>query len=235
MRLVVAGSTGADAERLANKASDGVRAHLWRHYGITATPVGRAYSAPSSAYQRPFRLRFSSATPRLFPTAGRVLFQQPAVSIDPGNGWMRCYIVGFEPECELALLGKGKFAGGFIGAYKLLPGCTNLQSGARELRPRTNRELGLVESSVKEEPFATQSGLHGVEISFTQQYPCPSRGGMNILTQTTHNYLFTNAQSCLVYLSYHTASADNDKPGNNFSGSDSENVQRMIQRTLRVE
>ena len=136
--------------------------------------------------------------------------------------------MGFEPECELALLGKGS---GFISAYKLLPGCTNLQSGARELRPRANRELGLVESSVKEEPFATQSGLHGVELSFTQQYPC----GMNILTQTTHNYLFTNAQSCLVYLSYHTASADNDKPGNNLSGSDSENVQRMIQRTLRVE
>jgi hypothetical protein len=180
-------------------------------------------------------LSFGNATPREFPTAGRVFFEKSAISIDPGNDWLRYYMVGREPDCDLHLRGKGKLNGGSITAVQLRAEITNVQSGVEELRPRTDRDTGLIESSWKEEPFASETGLHGVHASFTQQYPSSFRGGMVFMTQTTHVYLVTNAQSHCVGIRYVSASSSNERPNNIVPGSESEEVQRMIQRTLRAE
>jgi hypothetical protein len=240
IRLVAAGRTAADAERLANNASDGVRATLRQHYGVSATPIGQAHGAPSALHE-PYRLRFGNATPEYFPTAGRVFYQRLGISIDPGYGWTRSYTLlrtkgmGREPEADLHLIGKGKFNGGFIHAFLMSPEFTNVQSGIGECRSKANLQQGLIESSWKEEPFATESGLHGVHASFNQEYPAPFQGGTVLMTTTTHEYLVTNAQSRCVCIRYLSASSSNARPGDTISATKSEEVQRMIRRTLRVE
>jgi hypothetical protein len=226
--LLAAGATAADAERLANTASEGVRVALGQRYGVAATPLIQAHSAPSSALHEPFRLRFGgNATPGPFPTVGRVYFQKPEVSIDPGTGWMREYAVGREPVCDPGLTGIGKMNGAFIRAVCVGVGqFTNVPSATGHLHSQIDQEQELIESSYKEEPFATESGMQGAHISFTRQHvaPNPRSGGMTLMTPTTHYYVFTNAHSRAVVLMYLTV-----------SGSESEEVQRMIRRTLRVD
>jgi hypothetical protein len=223
IRLLAAAATAAEAERLAENASDGVRATLRQHYGAIATPIGQAHGAPSSALHEPFRFRFGDATPGYFPTAGRVFFPKPAISIDPGGGWMRDYKELHEPECHLVLIGKGKFNGAFIDPYQFGPELTNIQSAVGELRSQASLQQGNIDSSWKAEPFATQTGLHGVHISFTQRY------------STTHYYLSTNAQSRCVGIRCVSALSSNARPVDTISAVGSEEVQRMSQRTLRID
>ena len=228
IRLLAAGATAADAERLANTASEGVRVALGQRYGVAATPLIQAHSAPSSALHEPFRLRFGGdATPGPFPTVGRVYFQKPEVSIEPGYGFERWYVMRREPVCDPDLIGIGKMNGALIRADCVGVGqFTNVPSATGHLHSRIDQEQGLIESSYKEEPFATERGMEGAHISFTRQYPAPNphSGGMILMTPTTHYYVFTNAHSRAVVLTYITV-----------SGSESEEVQRMIRRTLRVD
>jgi hypothetical protein len=240
VRLVAAGGTAADAKRLANDASDGVGAILRQQYGISTTPIGQAHSAPSSAFREPFRLRFGTTAPGYFPAAGRVFFPGAAISMDPGNGWMRSYDllykgVGREPEPVLELIGKGKFNGGFIRAFPLRPEVTNVQSAIAELRSGAQRQQGFIESSWKEEPSETEDGLQGVHTSFTQQYPSPFQGGVVLMSITTRDYLVTNAQSRRVCIQYISVSSSNARPGETISAMESEQAQRMIRSTSRVE
>lgn len=229
IRLLAAGATAADAERLANTASEGVRVALGQRYGVAAAPLSQAHSAPAAALHEPFRLRFggNNATPGPFPTVGRVYFRKPEVSIDPGTGWMREYAVGREPVCDPVLTGIGKMNGAFIRADCVGVGqFTNVTSATGHLHSRIDQEQDLIESSYKEEPFATESGMEGAHICFTRQHvaPKPRSGGATLMTPTTHYYVFTNAHSRAVVLKYLTV-----------SGTESEEVQRMIRRTLRVE
>jgi hypothetical protein len=241
VRLVAAGRTAADAERLAKDASERARAILQQQYSISTTPIGQAASAPSSSFHEPFRVRFGNAASGYFPTAGRVFFPGPAISIDPGNGWVRSYELlqtkggGREPEPVLYLIGKGKFNGGFITAFPLGPDVTNLQSRAAELRSRAQRQQGFIQSSWEEQPFETENGLRGVRTSFTRQYPAPFQGGTVLMTATTHEYLATNAQSRCVCIQYLSGTSSNARPGETISAIESEEVQRMIRSTLRVE
>jgi hypothetical protein len=241
VRLVAAAGTAADAERLANDASDRVRVILRQQYGIKTTPIGHAQSAPSSAFQEPFGLRFGKAAPGYFPTAGRVFFPRPAISIEPGKGWMRSYAlrqttgVGREPESDLNLIGRGKFNGAFIRAFLLGPKITNIESGIAALRFGAQQQQGFIESSWKEEPFHAEDALHGVHASFTRQYPAPFQGGMVLMTTTTHEYLVTNTQSRCVCIDYFNAASSQARPKDTISAMESEEVQRMIRRTLRVE
>jgi hypothetical protein len=148
------------------------------------------------------------------------------VSIDPGNGFERWYVVGREPVCDPDLIGIGKMNGALIRAGCVGAGqFTNVPSATRHLHSQIDQEQELIESSYKEEPFATESGMEGAHISFTRQHVAanPGSGGMTLMTPTTHYYVFTNAHSQAVVLMYDTV-----------SGSESEEVQRMIRRTLRV-
>jgi hypothetical protein len=142
--------------------------------------------------------------------------------------------VGREPESVLHLIGKGKFSGGFISAFRLSLEVTNIQSGIVELRSRA-QQPGFIELSWKEEPFETGDGLQGMHTSFTQQYPSSFQGGTVLMTTTTHAYLVTNAQSRRVCIQYVSASSSNARPGDVISATESEEVQRTIRRTLRVE
>jgi hypothetical protein len=103
---------------------------------------------------------------------------------------------------------------------------TNVPSATGHLHSQIDQEQELIESSYKEEPFATESGMEGAHISFTRQHvsPNPRSGGMTLMTPTTHYYVFTNAHSRAIVLMYLTV-----------SGTESEEVQRMIRRTLRVD
>jgi hypothetical protein len=240
VRLVSAGGTAAEAERLANGAADAVRTLLRQQYGLSATPFGPAQSAPASTFHEPFRLRSGNATPGYFPTASRIVFPGPAISIDPGQGWMRSYALlpthglGREPEAVLTLVGKRRFNGGFIQAFPLRQECTNVQSGVAALRAGAERQQGFSKSSWTEEPWAA-NGVQGVHMCFTQQYPAPFPGGTVLMTATTHDFLVTNAQSHWVCVHYANASSSNARPQDTMSPMASEEVQRMIRTTLRVE
>jgi hypothetical protein len=225
IRLLTVGATAADAERLANNASDAVCGGLAQRYGVAATRLAQAHSAPSSALHEPFRLRFGDAIPGQFPTVGRVYFQRPEVSIDPGHGWTRSFVVGREPPFDPQLAGKGKLNGAFIQAVRLGQ-FTNVQSAIADVYSRISPRQGLADPSYKEEAFATESGIEGTHLAFTRQYaaPNPVQGGMTLMTPTTHYYVFRNAHSRYVALIYNTV-----------SGTESEEVQQMIRRTLRVQ
>lgn len=232
IRLVTTGVTGADAERLANSAAQEVCALLDRRYGIRAAPIGPALGVSSSALgPRPSWLRFGNATPGYFPTSGRVFFPKPAISLDPGGGWMRAYNLLREPEQDVSLLGQGKFKDGFISAFRFGPQITNVQSAVEVRRRSLERTEGFIESSWKEEPFATEGGLHGVHTSFMRQYPAPFRGGTVLMPAFNHEYLVTNAQSRCVGIGYLDASSSSTAT----PGSRSDEVQTMIRRTLRTE
>jgi hypothetical protein len=230
IRLVAAGATAADAKRSADSAAAAVGSQLERHYGIHSVPIGPAQSVSSSALRNPFWPRLGNPTPGYFPTAGRVLFPRPVMSIDPGDGWMRSYTVWPKPQCGLTLIGKGKFNGSFIRAFEFSPEITNVHSAVESRRGDVEGQQGFIEASWKQEPFATESGLHGVHISYTQQYPTPVRGWMALMTQTSHEYLVTNAQSRCVGIAHTTASLKSI-----VSAGASDEVQEIIRRTLRTE
>ena len=158
------------------------------------------------------------------------MFPLPVISIDPGDSWMRSYTVWPKPECELTLIGKGKFNGSFISAFEFSQEITNVQSGVESRRRAVGGDQSFIEASWKQEPFATESGLHGVHISYTRQYPAPFRGWMVLMTQTSHEYLVTNAQSRCVAIVHTT-----DSRKSIVSARASDEVQEIIRRTMRTE
>jgi hypothetical protein len=220
IRLLVAGATEAEAERRATNASSGLRAALWQRYGVRATRLDQVHSAPSSAAHEPFRFEFADTAPGPFATIGPVFFQKPHITLDPGDGWTRSYTVSGDPACDPILIGKGRFNGAFIQAYLSESRAADVQSRLGELRAWTDQQPAIIKLSRKEEPFTTESGMHGAHTSFTQQNLGPN--GI-LMAQTTHHYVFTNAQSGWAGITYHTA-----------SGGESQEVQRMIRRSLKV-
>jgi hypothetical protein len=119
----------------------------------------------------------------------------------------------------VTLIGKGKFNGCFIRGFQF---DQDIQSGLESLHRLVEGQQDFIEGSWKQEPFATQSGLHGVHISYTFQ------GGM-----ANHQYIVTNAQS-RVGIEYYTAASWRN--GKSIVPADaSDEVQEMIRRTLRTE
>jgi hypothetical protein len=235
IRLVAEGATRVDAELAANSAAGQVRALLERQYSIQSALIGPAQSVSSAALSKPFWPRLGHATPSYFPTAGRVLFPKAAISIDPGDAWLRSYTVWREPECELTLRGKGKFTGGFISALQFGQNVTNVQTGIRVRRDEVENQHGFNDSSWLEEPFVTESGLHGMHMSYTRQYPAPFQRGMVLMTQTSHEYLITNTQSRCVGIAYITASSRSEYPQSTVPVDAVNTVQEIIRRTLKTE
>jgi hypothetical protein len=235
IRLVAAGPTAADAERSADSAAGAVGSLLERHYGIHSAPIGPAQSVSSSTLRKPFWPRLGNPTPGYFPTAGRVLFPLPGISIDPGEGWMRSYTVWPKAQCGLTLIGKGKFNGGFIIASVFSPEITNVQSAVESRRGEAEGQQGFIASSWKEEPFATESGLHGAHISYIRQYPAAFQGWTVLMTQTSHDYLVTNAQSRCVGITYDSAVSSHARSRATAPGGGHQEVQEVIRRTLRTE
>jgi len=117
------------------------------------------------------------------------------------------------------LIGEGRNNGAFISAFRLNPLITDVEAGLAAVRPDARKNSGLIESTYAEEPFKTESGLTGVQASYTQKYWAGS-----LIPLTTHNFVFTNANSQYVVLRYHTA-----------AGQESEEVERMIQKSLQTE
>ena len=235
IRVVTEGATEADAERSANRAARAVGALLERQYSIHSAPIGPAQSVSRAALRRPFGLRLGNATPESFPATGRVLFPKPALSLDPGEGWVRSYIVDRESEYDMTLIGEGKFKGGFIIAFQLSQQVTNIQSGIEDRRHGAEGRQGFISSSWKEEPFATESGLHGAHICYMRQYPAPFQGGQVLMTQTTHEYFVTNAQSRCVAISYTRGVSNHELPRGTSPEGGPQEVQEVIRRTLRTE
>ena len=228
IRLVAAGHTMAEAERRATEAASEVCAGLKELYGTSANLLHRVHGTPRSAiHEHPrFRLRLGSATPGPFPTGGPVYFPGRGISLDPGSGWMRHYSLGREPADGLLLIGEGDLNGASIHVFSFGPTFTNVESTVAHILPQLPQQAGFIESSLKEEPFTSDSGCHGKHVSFTREYPGRDlvRGGMMVMTQTEHDYIVTNAQQRCVEIRYVTV-----------SGSESEGVQRMIRRTLRPD
>jgi hypothetical protein len=230
IRLVASGATVGDARRSADSAARAVGALLERQYGIHSVPIGPAQSVSSSAVRKAFWPRLGRPTPPYFPTAGRVLFPIPAISIDPGDGWLRYYTVWPKPECGLTLVGRGGFNGSFIHAFVFGPEITNAQRAVESLRGDVAGQQGFIANSWKEEPFATESGLQGMHISYKQQYPTPVRGWMGLMTQTSNEYIVTNAQAHCIRIMHTSASLKST-----VSADASDKVQEIIRRTLRTE
>lgn len=230
IRLVAAGHTLAEAERRATEAAIEVCARLKELYGTSANLLHRVRGTPRSAIHEHsrFRLRLGSATPGPFPTGGPVYFPAQGISLDPGSGWMRHYSFRREPAGDLVLIliGEGDLNGASIDAFSFGPTFTNVESTVAHILPQLPQQEGFIESSLKEEPFTSDSGLHGKHVSFTREYPgrAPVRGGMMVMTQTEHHYIVTNAQQRCVEIRYVTV-----------SGSESNQVQRMIRSTLKAD
>jgi hypothetical protein len=75
-----------------------------------------------------------------------------------------------------------------------------------------------------------------VHISSMRRYPASFQRGMVLMTQTSHEYFVSNAQSRCVAISYTSASWIHERrPRGATSGSGSDEVQEMIRRTLRTE
>jgi hypothetical protein len=170
-------------------------------------------------------------------------------SIEPGDRWVRYYEHLGYPACHLSqVAGSGEFSGHSIRVSLLDEGTTfkrpegwtfvnrhnsrapkglaDTEAATAEVRAQFATNSRAIPSSWREEPFVSDSGAHGLCLSFIEQYPVPNPklGGTTIMTQAVHDYILTNAQQRCVLLRYVTVAPDR-----------SDTVRQMIQRTLRLE
>ncbi|MGA2660852.1 MAG: hypothetical protein ABSH34_25490 [Verrucomicrobiota bacterium] len=250
IRLTAAGPDPAAAERAAGEGANRLCDRLRQTFGSTNRIVGRAHSfASSSVHQRTWFTFRKAAPVTAFPVAGRVFFDHAGLSIDPGSRWDRYYDwIGY-PACHLASLsGVGRFSGNSIhaslvgehissrgadgwtfvarrksDASRALP---EVDAAVAESRSQFQTNSRTIPSSWREDPFVSDSGVHGTRLSFIEQYPAinPRLGGTMTMTQAVHEYILTNAQQRGVTLEYVTVTE---------SASDA--VRRMIEKTLRLE
>jgi hypothetical protein len=249
IRLTAAGPEPAAAERAAGEGAGRLCDILRQTFGTTNRIVGRVHSfASSSVHQRTWFTFRKAAPVTAFPVAGRVFFDHAGVSIDPGSRWDRYYNWLGYPACHLALSGVGKFSGNSIHASLVdeaissrgADGWTFVarrKSDASQALPEVDAAIAesrsefqtnsrAIPSSWREDPFVSDSGLHGTRLSFVEQYPSfnPGLGGTMMMTQAVHQYILTNAQQRGVMLQYVT-----------ITESASDAVRQMIEKTLRLE
>lgn len=250
IRLLAAGPDATAAERAAGEGATRLCDMLRQSFGSTNRIVGRTHSfASSSVHQRTLFTFRETAAVRAFPVAGRVFFDHAGVSIEPGSQWDRHYDwIGY-PACHLASLsGVGKFSGNYIQVFLVDEAVSSggaegwtfvarrksdgaqalpeVEAAIAEPRARFHTNSRAIPSSWREEPFASDSGVHGTRLSFIEQYPVfnPRLGGTMTITKGVHQYLLMNAQRHWVLLQYFT-----------LTGSASDADRQMIERTLRLE
>jgi len=250
IRVITAGANSAEAESAAVQGARRLGEILHQSFGATNTVVGSAHSFPSSLFHEPSQLGFRKAAPvASFRAAGRVFFDHPGISIEPCGRWIRYYEWLGYPACYLSqAAGGGVFSGNFLRACLLdedvafqrpagwtfvsrhgspLPkGLEGVEAAAAELRSQFEKNSRAIPSSWRQEPFVSDSGAHGLCLSFSEQCPVPNprHGGTTIMTQAVCDYILTNAhQRCVLLRHLTTSSSSSDK------------VRQMIQRTLRLE
>ena len=130
-------------------------------------------------------------------------------------------------------MGEGISSGGADGwtfvarrksdASQALP---EVAAAIAESRSRFQTNSRAIPSSWREDPFASDSGVHGTRLSFIEQYPSfnPRLGNTTTITQAVNQYILTNAQQRGVMLQYFTVTENA-----------SDAVRQMIQKTLRLE
>ena len=226
VRLIAAGVTAAEAERIANQAAEGVCQTLQKDYRASTRILSPAHSIPPASIHESSKFRLGGSSQPGFPAAGRVPFHDAGISIDPGVDWKRYFTVWSEAKCDTQLMGQGNYAGAVLRGWLLGPTATNEASGVQEIRSQIDHEQGLIESSRKEQPFVSGSGLHGTHLSFLKQYATANaaRSGPALISHKIHYYVIMNARGRCAVLMYSTVLAG-----------ESEQIQRMIQSTLRAD
>jgi hypothetical protein len=218
MRVILGGNTAKEAEEAASQIAAKLVVKLSGCCRTTATVLGPVQSAPAAAMREPSSFGLRAAHDESFPITGRVYFQQPRVSLAPGNRWLRTYQVNEQPLCDPKLFGKGAYNSDQLWARKLNGSVTNVPGGVAKVRPK------IIPPDYKEQTFATAGGLTGMHCSFLQGYLPRAKSGGGLGALTIHNYVFINAESRCVVLTY-----------TSLNGTDSAaEVDEMICKTLQV-
>ena len=140
--------------------------------------------------------------------SNRITFKPINVSVDPGEGWKRLDLSPAPPVCSPTLIGKA----GMINALAL-DEFTDDQKAADFLRGRFASNADAVADSFKQEEFSSDSGLHGIHLSYTDKKDTRS-----------HSFVTHNMVGKCVSISYITSTTV-----------ESPAVLEAIRKTLRVE
>jgi hypothetical protein len=148
--------------------------------------------------------------------AGNVLFPDAGVSIDVGDGWKRIDISPGPPVCPPTLVGSA----GVVRAMLFAPHVTDMQAATKAVRAMFDHNPDAVKDSYHQEPFTTDSGLHGQHAFYSDR---TEKDG-NITELRSHNFIVQRADGRCVSISY-LATAQ----------SESDALEQMIEKSLRLQ
>jgi len=149
-------------------------------------------------------------------SSGIVVFADAGVSLEVGDGWKRIDVTPGPPICPPTLVGKP----GMVRAMLFAPDRSDLQKAANGLRATFDANSEAVKDSFRQEDFATEGGLHGLHVSYTQR----AQKDGHVTEMHNHNYIITNRDGRCISISY-LATAE----------SDSDAVHQMVHKSLRLK
>jgi hypothetical protein len=155
---------------------------------------------------------------------GAVVFDASGVALVPGDQWnaMRTGRLAQAESGDLCLPvleGEGSFKGGVIMVYASHSERVEPKRKAELLRKSAESRTDILKTTIREENFKTDSGLHGVHLAYNQM----SEQAGKVLIRT-HFYLVKNKSGHCVAVSYLT-----------LASRDSVAVHEMIRKTLTLE
>jgi len=149
-------------------------------------------------------------------TPGVVAFAGAGVSLKVGEGWTRIDMSPGLPICPPTLISKH----GIVRAMLFASDRSDVPKAATSLRGAFDSNTEAVKDSFRQEEFTTESGLHGIHLSYAQRSP---KSG-DVIETRSHNYIITNRENRCVSISYiATATSDSDA------------VHQMVRKSLRLE
>lgn len=148
--------------------------------------------------------------------SGPVVFADAGVALDVGEGWKRIDISPGPPVSPPTLVGER----GMVRAMLFAPDRSDIRNAVSGLRSTFEADAEAVNGSFQEREFASESGLHGLHISYAQR----SASDGTMIEMHSHNYVVTNRAGRLVSISYLAPAAN-----------DSEVVHQMIRKSLRLQ
>jgi len=154
---------------------------------------------------------------------GAVVFESVGFSLLPGEGWIEHREGDLSHSqlgevCPPVLEGQAAFLGAVIQALSMRDR-SNPEEKATSLRRQLDTQPGIIKSSLKQDNFSTEAGLHGTLLEYNQKAEEKDRKWLI----RTHLYLFKNSKGHCVAICYESPASK-----------DSSAVHEMIRRTLAL-
>jgi len=147
---------------------------------------------------------------------GIVTFADAGVSVEVGNGWQRIDASPSPAVCSPTLVGKP----GMLRAMLFPPDRSDIAKASSAIRFAFDGNAEAVKDSFRQEPFSTESGVRGVQLSYAQRTEKDGR----VTEMHSHNYVLTNHAGRCVSISYISTAAN-----------DSDTVQQLIRKSLKLK